>query len=162
MPSASRANTSTVPDVISKLTSIGFRRSNVPKQPSEMLLTVESSAFSDMVLSALKYRDSDVAVLAVSVTRPDAPSAFRWSAFMVASTKQMFLTPQSGLPLCKVSLVAMLDMAEQLGASEAFVCLRRGTPESSVLAVEFSSMGFKNLSPRQQPFDEFVVLRFDF
>lgn len=127
-----------------------------------MLLTVESSAFANMVLSALKYPNSDVAVLSVSVTRPDAPSAFRWSAFMVSSTKQLFLTPQSGLPLCKVSLVAMLDMAEQLGASEAFVCLLRGAPETPVLATEFSSMGFKALSPRQQPLENFSVLRFDF
>jgi len=81
---------------------------------------------------------------------------------MVHLTKQLFLTSQSPLPLCKVSLVAMLDTAEQLGVSEAFVCIRRNSPETAVLVSEFASMGFKNLSPRLQPLKDFIVLRFDF
>jgi len=81
---------------------------------------------------------------------------------MVHPSKQLFLTSQSPLPLCKVSLVAMLDMAEQLGVSEAFVCVKRNSPETTVFANEFTSMGFKILSPRLQPLHDYVVLRFDF
>lgn len=162
MRSTTRANPSTVPDVANKLTSIGFRRSNLSKQPSDVLLTVESSAFTDSVLKALKCSNSDVTTFAVSVKPVDAPSASRWSAFMVHSSKQLFFTSQSPLPLCKQSLVAILDMAEQLGVSEAFVCIARDTPESAILTSEFSSMGFKMLSPRLQPLIKYVVLRFDF
>jgi N-acetylglutamate synthase-like GNAT family acetyltransferase len=81
---------------------------------------------------------------------------------MVPSSKQLFLTSQSPLPLCKISLVAILDLAEQLGVSEAFVCITRETAETAEMTSEFTSMGFKILSPRSQPMAKFVVLRFDF
>jgi len=116
----------------------------------------------DSVLTALKCRNTDITLLAVNVIPSEVQVASRWSAFMVHLTKQLFLTSQSPLPLCKVSLVAMLDTAEQLGVSEAFVCIRRNSPETAVLVSEFASMGFKNLSPRLQPLKDFIVLRFDF
>jgi len=127
-----------------------------------VLLTVESSAFTGSVLSALKCQDAGITTFAVSVKPTDAQSASLWSAFIIHSSKQMFLTSQSSLPLCKQSLVAVLDMAEQLGVYEAFVCVLRDTIESAVLVREFTSMGFKNLSPRLQPMTDFSVLRFDF
>jgi hypothetical protein len=134
----------------------------VSKQPSEVLLTAESSAFAESVLKALKCSNADVTNFAVTVKPVDAPSESRWSAFMIHSSKQLFITSQSPLPLCKQSLVAVLDMAEQLGVSEAFVCVARDTPETATLTSEFSSMGFKMLSPRLQPLSQYVVLRFDF
>jgi len=162
MLSATRTKPSTVPDVANKLTSIGFRRSNLSSQPSEVLVTVESSAFTDYVLKALKCPSADVTTLAVSVKPIEAQSGSIWSAFMVHPSKQLFVTSQSPLPLCKASLVAILDMAEQLGVSEAFVCIPKDKPETAKLTSEYSSMGFKILTPRQQPMTNFVVLRFDF
>jgi len=126
-----------------------------------MLLTVESSAFADSMLTALKCQE-DITTFAVSVELPDSKKSSLWSAFIIHSTNQMFLTSQSSLPLCKQSLVAVLDMAEQLGVHEAFVCVLRDMPESAVLVSEFTSMGFKHLSPRLQPVVDFTVLRFDF
>jgi len=114
------------------------------------------------MLSALKCQDKEVTAFAVCVELPDSKTSSLWSAFIIHSTNQMFLTSQSSLPLCKQSLVAVLDMAEQLGVYEAFVCVLRDMPESVVLVSEFTSMGFKNLSPRLQPVIEFTVLRFDF
>jgi len=160
MHSATRANTSIAPDVANTLTSIGFRRSNLSRP--EVLLTVESSAFTNSVLKALNSQDADVTTLVLSVKPIGSQSASQWSAFMVHATKQLFITSLSPLPLCKQSLVAILDMAEQLGVSEAFVCIARDTSETSALTSEFTSMGFKILSPRLQPLSKFVVLRFDF
>jgi len=126
------------------------------------VLTVESSAFSESVLSALECKDKDVTVFAITVEPVGSNKVSHWSAFIVHSSKQIFLTSESSLPLCKQSLVAVLDVAEQLGVYEAFVCVLRDTPDSAVLVDEFSSMGFKHLSPRLQPLPDFTVLRFDF
>jgi len=81
---------------------------------------------------------------------------------MVHSSKQLFLTSKSPLPLCKLSLVALMDFAEQIGVYDVFVCILRNSSETDKLISEFTSMGFKNLSPRLQHLSEFVVLRFDF
>jgi len=148
-----------VPDVRSQLASIGFRRSSDSGPLSDAIMHVESSSFVDSVLNS---QHSDLEISSFVLTSDKSGNISRWSAFYLHSSNQFFIKPPMRVPLCKQSLLSLLDLAEQLQAAEVFVCLPCASPTCDALVAEFVSMDFHMLTTRSQLNPEYVVLRFDF
>jgi hypothetical protein len=128
----------------------------------DVLLAEESLEFTEKILRSLKCTNAETASFAVSVLPAGEKSPSNWNGFFLDASRQMFIKSMTTSPLCKLSLVTVLDMAEQLGASEAFVCLPHDTKDAALLVNEYSSMGFVQLSPRLTSLNDYIVLRFDF
>jgi hypothetical protein len=123
-------------------------------------MRAESTTFVSSVLGAKPPQD-DITNFVLSYTGVGSMTTTRWSAFFLHSSKQFFFKSPSTLPLDKASLVCLLDLAEELGAVDAFACVPK-CGDCERLAFEFAGMDFKLLSPRLQPLKEYVLLRFTF
>jgi len=86
----------------------------------------------------------------------------RWSAVAVNSTNQFFIKSPSMSNFCKSSLIQILDFGEQLGLSEAFVCVPRQSIDCDELVEEVLKLDFSLISPRSEVGAKFVLLRFQF
>lgn len=80
---------------------------------------------------------------------------------MCRSSNQFFVKAPGSLPICKASLLMVLELAEQCGVSEVLMCVPKGS-SCDAIVTEFSSLDFKVLSPRTQSMPEFVIMRFHF
>jgi len=123
-------------------------------------MRVESSSFVDSVLTP--EHSQDLEITSFVLTSDKSGGISRWSAFHIHSSNQFFIKPPMRVPLCKQSLLSLLDLAEQLQASEVFVCLPRDCGTCDALVAEFVSMDFHLLASKSQINPEYVVLRFDF
>jgi len=118
-------------------------------------MRVESSSFVDAVLTAQLSTSLDVTSFVLT------QSGEKLTAFLVHSSYQLFIkSPEA--ELSKSSLLTLLELAEELGVQEVFVCIPSASENCDLLVSEFVSLDFELLSPRSQPTTEFVVLRFDF
>jgi len=123
-------------------------------------MRVESSSFVESVLTS--QHSDDLEISSFVLTSDKSGNISRWSAFYLHNSNQFFIKPPMRVPLCKQSLLSLLDLAEQLQASEVFVCLPRASPNCDAVVAEFVSMDFHMLTTRSQINPEHVVLRFDF
>jgi len=123
-------------------------------------MRVESSSFVDSVLTAQHSEDLEISSFVLTSDKSGGIS--RWSAFYMHNTNQFFIKPPMRVPLCKQSLLYLLDLAEQLQAAEVFVCLPQNSVTCEPLVAEFVSMDFHVLASKSQINPEYVVLRFDF
>lgn len=112
------------------------------------------------VLTAQQTSRTTSFVLSYSLTSTNTTT--RWPAFLMHDTAQFFIKAPGSLPLCKASLLMVLELAEELGVAEVFMCVPKHGRNTDELVTEFASLAFTVLSPRTQPMEEFVVLRFDF
>jgi len=123
-------------------------------------MRVESSSFVDAVLTA--QLSTSLEVTSFVLTQSGSNTFEKWSAFLVHSSNQLFIKAPDAAALSKSSLLTLLELAEEIGSQEVFVCIPSTSSNCDSLIGEFVSMDFELLSPRSQPSTEFVVLRFDF
>jgi len=88
--------------------------------------------------------------------------AARWTAFLFHSTNQFFIKAPALKMMSKESLLMLLDLAEELGVADAFVCVPRNGPDCEKLVAEFLNLDFVMVSPISELSNEFVLLRFQF
>eukprot|EP00301_Raphidiophrys_heterophryoidea_P023982 c7647_g1_i1.p2 GENE.c7647_g1_i1~~c7647_g1_i1.p2 ORF type:complete len:121 (-),score=27.20 c7647_g1_i1:512-874(-) len=86
----------------------------------------------------------------------------RWTAFLLHSTNQFFIKAPSLNAMNKESLLMLLDLAEELGVADAFVCVSRNSPDCEKLVSEFLNLDLVMVPPCSELNDEFVLLRFEF
>jgi len=86
----------------------------------------------------------------------------RWTAFLLHSTNQFFIKAPALKNMNKESLLMLLDLAEELGVTEAFVCVSRSSPDCEKLVSEFQHLDFVLVPPCSELSKEFLLLRFEF
>jgi len=85
----------------------------------------------------------------------------RYNAVIVHATSQLFIKTTSLDTFCPIALVELLEVAEQLGVSEAFACVPKASMDCEELVEEILELDFSLVSPRGLG-AEFVLLRFQF
>lgn len=86
----------------------------------------------------------------------------RWTAFLLHSTNQFFIKAPALKSMDKESLLMLLDLAEELGAADAFVCVSRNSSDCEKLVAEFLNLDFTMAPSCSELSNEFVLLRFEF
>jgi len=144
-----------IPDVRQKLATIGFRQSSERGPLSNALMRVESS----LVSSVFTAEHSDALETTYFVL---TQGTARWTAFLFQGTNQFFIQAPALKMLNKESLLMLLDLAEELGVVDAFVCVSRTGPDCEKLVAEFLNLDFVMVSPISELSNEFILLRFQF
>lgn len=153
--SRSAGSTSGIFDVGSKLGNKGFQR----LQPNSSNITVSAGSGADAFYKRIfgpvdvdgaddvKVGD-DVSVFCWDTANEQQETVARWNAFMTHKDQQFFIEAPSMLtPPSKESLVSLLELAEDLGCRNAYVCIEKNNPKLSELIRVFLYLGFQMLDP---------------
>lgn len=133
----------------------------MPSGPlSAALISVESQSFLDDMFTP-EHTSSLEATFFV-FNRTVNTKLSRWSAVALPSTNQFFIKAPSMSNFCKTSLIQILEFGEQLGISEAFVCVPRQSIDCDELVEEVLRHDFSLVSPRSELGAKYFLLRFQF
>jgi len=133
----------------------------MPSGPlSAALMCVESQSFLNDMFTP--EHSSSLEATSFVFNRQVETKLSRYSAVALHSTNQFFIKAPSMSNFCKTSLIHILEFAEQLGISEAFVCVPRRSIDCDELVEEVLKLDFSLVSPRSELGAEFVLMRFQF
>eukprot|EP00871_Galdieria_phlegrea_P000357 jgi/Galph1/1321/GphlegSOOS_G5994.1 len=117
---------------------------------------VKESNFYERIFSRLasKRKDfwNDVSVtLVVSTVDTESEDVISvWNAF-VTKDRQLFVeAPEVLTPPSKDTLICLLELAEELGCLQAFVCVNKQYTHFRELIRTFTYLGFALVNPREQ------------
>jgi len=148
------------PDTRSKLKLAGFRQCSVKGPLSEALMRVESSSFIKDVFATPHSEMLNTTFFVV--TRTTSTHISRWTALLLHSTNQFFIKAPPLTDSFEETLVMMLDLAEELRATDAFLCVPVGATDCEDIVSELLRLDFTLVSPCKGVSSEFEVLRFQF
>lgn len=151
---------STGPNVEKTLAMGGYGQAMPAGPLSEALMYVESQSFLNDMFTA-EYAASIEATFFV-FNRTLNHQLVRWSAVAIHSTNQFFIKAPSMNSFSKSALIDILDFAEQMGYSEAFVCVPTLSKDCDEVVEEVLKLDFSLVSPRGQLAEKFFLLRFEF
>lgn len=128
------------------------------------LVEGESSSFMDDVFTMHHSDVLDATFLVFNCNGGKGDKPLRcWSAMLLHSTGQFFIKlPQAGGGLCSETLLLLLDIAEEMGAVDAFVCVPRDSPSHDDDVNELLNLDFSRVAPREGLTDHFSIVRFEF
>lgn len=115
---------------------------------------------SSLISTVFNVEHSDVLDITSFVLNTQGKA--HWTAFLLHSTNQFFIKAPSHKSMCKESLLVLLDLAEELGAADAFVCVSRNSADCDKVVAEFLNLDFVMVPPCSELNNELILLRFEF
>jgi len=152
---------STGPNVEKTLAMGGYGQSMPAGPLSVALMNIESQSFLNDLFT-VEYAASIEATFFVFNRTLNNHQLVRWSAVALHSTNQFFIKAPSMSSFSRSALIDILDFAEQLGYSEAFVCVPMLSMDCDDVVEEVLKLDFSLVSPRGRLAEKFFLLRFEF
>jgi len=146
-------------DVGEKLGLIGFQ--NLPSQEGEPLKFGDEFGFFEPTFNENKEIKKGALIFQMEIKTEKKEDIAHWNALITPNREYLFVESSSELTQNnKESFVMLLDLAEQLGCSEAFVIVKKSNLQLTNIIRTYMYIGFQLVDPRKISVKDCVLLSY--
>jgi len=148
-------------DVGEKLGLIGFQ--NLPSQGEQSLPFTfgDEFGFFEATFPENKELKKGALIFQMEIKSDRKEDIAHWNAFITPNREYLFVESSSELNQeNKESFIMLLDLAEQLGCSDAFIVVKKNCSILNVITRTFMYIGFQLVDPRVISVKDCVLLSY--